>query len=118
MWEVVKTESPHFSVNSVLPDFVMGVPLNLEQQGYGPAGDIFATLWRGGSMWRMLYPGYMIDAIDNALLHVGALLHPDFEGQRIFGYAHMRSWTDFILRLRKLYPDHEFPSKSIYAKFI
>lgn len=110
--EFIAKEKPQFSANTVLPDFVTGVSVNSEKQGLGPTEFIVAALWKGEDTFKMLTPHFMIDIKDVALLHVGALLHPDYEGQRIFGYAHRKNWTDWIGRLKKMYPQHKFPSKS------
>ena len=66
----------------------------------------------------MLYPQYMIDAKDTALLHVGALIHPDYKSERVFGYAHRKTWTDWIARLKKLYPEHEFPGQLLLVSML
>ncbi|KAK4545211.1 hypothetical protein LTR36_003390 [Oleoguttula mirabilis] len=108
-WRYVEDHKPHFVGNAVLPDFVCGAPVSLEKQGYGPTGGILYCLWTKNDMWKMLPTQYMIDAKDCALLHIGALTHPDYQNERIFGYAHPKRWTDWIARLKKMYPTHEFP---------
>lgn len=109
LWEYMATKKPHFTANTVLPDFLTGKSVNTEKQGLGPTGMFMTALWNGDATFRMLPPQFMIDARDNALLHVGALLHPDYRGERIFGYAHRKNWTDWIRRLRMMYPEHKFP---------
>ncbi|KAK5128979.1 hypothetical protein LTR85_000312 [Meristemomyces frigidus] len=110
MWKYMQEHNPHFVANSVLPDFVTGAPVKFEKQGHMSSGMLLYSLWTGGNpMWKALYPQFMIDSKDNALLHVGALLHPDYKCERVFGYAHPKTWTDWIARLKKMYQDHDFP---------
>lgn len=111
LWEFVSKNKPQFEANTVLPDFVTGASINSEKQGLGPTEFIIASLWKGEDTFKMLGPHWMVDTGDVALLHVGALLHPDYKGQRIFGYAHRKNWTDWIARLRRMYPQHKFPGK-------
>ncbi|KAF2177949.1 hypothetical protein K469DRAFT_742280 [Zopfia rhizophila CBS 207.26] len=108
LWEYMSTTMPHIEANTILPDFLTGESVNTEKQGLGPTGLFMNVLWDGDGMPKILYPQYMIDAKDNALLHVGALLHPYCRGERVFGYAHRKNWTDWIKRLRKMYPEHDF----------
>jgi len=112
MWQFVKDHKPHFVANSVLPDFICGLPISLEKQGYGPSNGLLQALWNKNDYFRVLYPQFMVDVKDTARLHLAALLAPDAENERIFGYAHNRTWTDWIVRLKRMYPDHEFPGKS------
>lgn len=51
---------------------------------------------------------YAIDTIDCARLHVGALLDPDVENQRLFGYAEPYTWNDILAMFRRMYPDRAF----------
>ena len=51
----------------------------------------------------------MIDARDTALLHVAALVHPEVQSERIAGYAHNKTWTDWIARFQRMYPDYIWP---------
>lgn len=36
-------------------------------------------------------------------------MHPDAQGERVFGFAHVKTWTDTVKLLRELYPDRQFP---------
>lgn len=40
-----------------------------------------------------------------ALLCVGVLLHPNYRGERLFGFACHKSWTDWIARIEIMYLD-------------
>lgn len=115
LWDYMASKKPHFTANTTLPDFPTGVSVSPEKQsfcGMGPCYLFISALWKGDGFFKMLYPQFMIDARDNALLHVGALLHPDYQGERIFAVAHRKNWTDWIARLRTMYPEHEFPGRS------
>lgn len=109
LWKLVKERKPHFVVNTVLPDFLAGLPVNMDKQGLVTSNGALKWMWDGQDGWQMLYPQFMIDARDCALLHVAALVHPHLESERVFGYAHNKTWTDWIARLKRMYPEHAFP---------
>ncbi|KNG49345.1 aldehyde reductase [Stemphylium lycopersici] len=109
MWNFVKEKKPNFVANAVLPDFVTGASMPHAKPNVGPMSFALEALWSGGESWKFLGPQWMIDAEDTSLLHLGALLHPEYQGERIFGCAHRKNWTDWITRLRKMYPNHQFP---------
>ena len=112
IWKFVNEQKPHFVVNTVLPDFVCGPPLSAEHQGYPTSIGLFKMIWDGqpGEMgWYVLQGQWMIDAGDTARLHVAALIHPDAKSERIFGYGHRKTWTEWIKLLKQWYPDRKFP---------
>ncbi|KAK4891091.1 hypothetical protein LTR27_010298 [Elasticomyces elasticus] len=109
MWKFVEDRKPQFEANSVLPDFICGSPYNLEKQGYGPSNGALVALWNKNDFFKVLYPQWMIDVKDTADLHIAALIAPDAKNERIFGFAHNKTWTDWIARLEKMYPSHDFP---------
>lgn len=109
LWEYMATKKPHFETNTILPDFLCGRSVNVEKQAMGPTTRFLTSLWAGTELFKYMNPQYMIDVKDCALLQVGALLHPEYKGERIFGSAHRKNWTDWISRLRRMYPDHKFP---------
>lgn len=109
MWNFVKDKKPNFVANAVLPDFVTGASMPHAKPNVGPMSFALEALWSGGESWKFLGPQWMIDAEDTSLLHLGALLHPGYRGERIFGCAHRKNWADWITRLRKMYPNHQFP---------
>ena len=47
---------------------------------------------------------------DSAQLHVGALIDPEVENERILAVAHPFNCNDTLASLRKLYPNTEFPN--------
>lgn len=53
-------------------------------------------------------PQYYINVQDNARVHVGALIYPDVNSERLFTFAHPFNWNDILAVFRKLYPDRHF----------
>jgi hypothetical protein len=45
---------------------------------------------------------------DNAKIHVGALISPGVQNQRLFSYAEPYNHNDILANLRKLYPNKTF----------
>lgn len=112
-WKFIKECKPGFVGNTVLPDVILGLPLNPAKQGLGPTATMCKTMWDDDASgpWKLFYPQWVIDIEDTTLLHVAGLVHPELKGERIMGYAHNKRWTDFIQRLQKMYPEHKFPGK-------
>ena len=109
VFKFVEEHKPQFVANTVLPDFITGKSIKPEKQGLGPSVGLLKMLWDGQNGWQILPPQFMIDLQDAALLHLACLTKPDLKGDRIFGYAHAKTWTDWIERLGRMYPDHAFP---------
>lgn len=113
MWEFVQEVKPHFVVNSVLPDFVIGLGPNPGRQGFASSMGLYKQMFdNSGDMWRSFGAQWCVDAIDVALLHIAGLTNPESEGKRIFAYAHRKTWGAFIEKLAQMYPDHSFPGTS------
>ncbi|WQF76840.1 Putative NAD(P)-binding domain superfamily [Colletotrichum destructivum] len=91
MWRFVKEQAPSFVANAVLPDFVTGPSMPHNKPNVGPMSFALKALWDGGKAWKFLGPQWMVDAEDASLLHVGALLHPGYQGERIPSCAHRKS---------------------------
>ncbi|KAI4727450.1 hypothetical protein E4T49_04793 [Aureobasidium sp. EXF-10728] len=117
MWKFMADRKPSFVANAVLPDFVTGASMPHAKPNVGPMSFALEALWSGGDSWKFLGPQWMIDAEDTSLLHLGALLHPDYKNERIFGCAHHKNWSDWIARLRIMYPEHSFPGKTHHLPF-
>ncbi|KAH9878176.1 hypothetical protein J1614_003393 [Plenodomus biglobosus] len=110
MWKYVEERNPRFVVNSVLPDFVIGLAVKPEQQGFASSMALFKQMFENsGDAWRSFGPQWCVDAYDVALLHIAGLVCPHAKNERIFAYAHRKTWTDFIRRLQESYPNHQFP---------
>lgn len=108
-WKFVKERKPGFVFNAVLPDFVIGKILSVENQGYPSSLSIFKALWDGDiAHASMIPPQYEVDSEDIGRLHVAAMLHPDAQGERIFGFAFPKNITNTLEYLRELYPERQF----------
>ena len=108
--KIIREEKPHFKVNMVLPDTVLGEILDPVHQDGSTAG-LVTSLYAGGeSWWKTLPPQYFINAKDIARLHVAALILPGVEGERLLGYAKPFSHTEILEILRKIKPDKQFES--------
>lgn len=109
-WRDEHKDGLHFGINTVLPDYVIGEILSVDNQGYPSSLSALRPIWDGDlQMAQILPPQYEIDAKDVGMLHVAALLHPDVDGERIFGFAFPKNLTTIIQYLRELYPDKTFP---------
>lgn len=112
LWKYVKERNPQFVANSVLPDFVIGLGVDPERQGFVSSMGLFKQMFdNSGEGWKSFGPQWCVDAVDVALLHVAGLVCPYASNKRIFAYAHRKTWSDFIARLQKMYPNHRFPSR-------
>ena len=110
IWNRAKDNSSRgLVVNTVLPDFNLGLPISPEHQGW-PSSTIFAVALFNGDVQtgRMLPPQYYIAVQDTALLHIAALLHPDVQNERIFGYAEPKNANAILRKYKELYPNREF----------
>lgn len=108
-WKFVQERRPGFVLNAVLPDFVCGRILSVENQGYPSSIGTLKAMWDGDNSSAAALPlQYEVDAEDIARLHVAAMLHPDAQGERVFGYAYRKNLTNLIQYLRELYPDKQF----------
>lgn len=108
-WRYVKERKPGFVFNAVLPDYVIGKILSVENQGYPSSLAFVKYIWDGDiDKALVLPPQYEVDSEDVAMLHVAAMLHPDAKEERIFGYADRKNTTTTVQCLRELYPERQF----------
>lgn len=103
VWKFVAEHKPHFVANSVLPDLVTGAPVAPEQ-GITSSMMLLQLLITGEFGWQLVGSNYMIDAGDIGRLHVAAMIKDDAQKERVFGYAHQRTWNGWLEQLRELYP--------------
>lgn len=77
VWRFVREETDPpvgFVANTVLPDFVNGRILSVENQGYPSSISILKALWDGDMAHAsVLPPQWEIDAEDTGMLHVAAM---------------------------------------------
>ncbi|KAK5167089.1 uncharacterized protein LTR77_007819 [Saxophila tyrrhenica] len=99
MWKFAEDEKPHFTVNSILPDFNVGRILT----SGGPTGSSVEMLLNGSVP---PFPNqYHIDVIDDARIHViAAAMDPGVENERIFAFARPFQFTEMIKDLHELRP--------------
>lgn len=113
VWEFVSQHKPHFTVNVVNPNFIMGAKVPGFQ--YGSTGHwLRETLIKGDmTMADMLGPQYHVDAYDTALLHVLALTREDIQNERILAFGDRFTWSQLIDLVKEVRPDLEkYPDKT------
>lgn len=112
VWKWVKEKQPHFTVNAVLPDTLFGSVLDPSSQGIPSTAGLVQMLFEGQGLdiLSMILPQHFIDAVDNARLHVAALIAPNSSNERLFGFAEPFNWNDVLEIFRKIYPDRKFVS--------
>jgi nucleoside-diphosphate-sugar epimerase len=109
-WEFMEKEKPGFTFNAVLPDTVFGEILCPKEQGIPSTAGLVKMLHDGVNIevLKFVAPQWYIDVVDNAKLHVAALLHPDVKEERLLGAAGPWNWNDVLGILRKEFPDRTF----------
>ncbi|KAL9044148.1 MAG: hypothetical protein Q9214_002691, partial [Letrouitia sp. 1 TL-2023] len=102
--------NPHFKINVVLPNTLLGEILDPKNQD-GSTAALVTGLYTGEkNMWSSLPPQYFINVKDSARLHIAALLLPGVEGERLLGYATPFSVTEILKILRRIEPEKQFES--------
>ena len=110
-WKWMKENKPSFGLNTILPNANMGKVLSPENQGAPSTVGWLKALWNGFEGHEDLKdnpPQYYVNVEDTARCHVGALLSPDVESERLFDFAHPFNWNDILAIFRKLYPKQKF----------
>jgi nucleoside-diphosphate-sugar epimerase len=109
-WKFMKEKKPHFTFNAILPDTVFGAILSPLDQGIPSTAGLIKMLFDGQGIdfLKMILPQYFIDVVDNAKLHVAALIHPSAENERLFGYAEPWNWNDVLQIFREMFPEKTF----------
>lgn len=110
-WKWIKENKPNFVLNAVLPNANMGKVLSPEYQGAPSTVGWIKALWNGFEGQEDLKenpPQYFVNVQDTARVHVGALLYPDVNNERLFAWAAPYNWNDILAILRNLYPDRKF----------
>ncbi|KIW21283.1 hypothetical protein PV08_01863 [Exophiala spinifera] len=110
-WKWVEENKPEFVLNAVLPNANIGVVLSPEHQGTPSTVGWVKAVWDGFKGQEQLAfnpPQYYVNVQDTARVHVGALIYPDVQSERLFAFAHPFNWNDILASFRKLYPEHHF----------
>ncbi|KAH7076218.1 NAD-P-binding protein [Paraphoma chrysanthemicola] len=103
----IAENKPNFVYNAVLPALNIGDSVS---GAFGSTGGWTKAAADGDfSLIQYVPPQHFINTNDNALLHVGALLHPEVQNERLFGFAEPYSWNSILAILRKLYPGQKLP---------
>lgn len=67
------------------------------------------ALYNGdASVFDKLPSQYFVDVVDDARIHVIALIDPKANGQRLFAFAETYTWNDVLAIVRKHNPDKTF----------
>ncbi|RMZ85077.1 hypothetical protein DV738_g57, partial [Chaetothyriales sp. CBS 135597] len=109
VWKFVEDHRAHappdsplpFTVNAVLPNLNVGRVL-------GPAGytaTIVPSILDGSFKPSFVTPQWFVDVIDDARVHLAALLDKTVANQRLFAYASPYDWNDFVDAVNKARPD-------------
>ncbi|KFY40191.1 hypothetical protein V495_05571 [Pseudogymnoascus sp. VKM F-4514 (FW-929)] len=109
LWAFVEKEKPAFRVNAVLPDANFGPAIN-------PAGGLSTGGWISGlvgggpvvGFLKTLPPGWYVNVVDTARIHVAALLSKSIHNERIYASVAPYTWNQILAILRNLYPKKEF----------
>ncbi|KAH8754295.1 hypothetical protein F5883DRAFT_632579 [Diaporthe sp. PMI_573] len=102
-----KEKQPHFTINSI----VLGVNFGKVLDWSIPVSSgSFVKEILNGQPERAKHLDYQwfVDVQDSARLHVGALIDPAINNERIISYATHFTWNDVLDHLRKIRPDHEW----------
>ncbi|KAF2729036.1 dihydroflavonol-4-reductase [Polyplosphaeria fusca] len=112
LWGWVRENKPGFVFNSVLPNANFGAVLVPEKQGFPSTIEWCHYVWTGENfdlMTKRIGPQWFIDPVDDALLHIGALIYSDVQNERLFGFAERFTWNDVLAVFRKIAPARAFP---------
>jgi nucleoside-diphosphate-sugar epimerase len=108
-WKYVQEDKPHYAVNTILPNCNFGPSVNYEKQGHASTGGWAKALYDGDlSFISNVPPQYFIDVRDAARLHIAALINPETENERLWGFAEPYSWNSVLAIFRKLWPQKNF----------
>lgn len=101
-WEFVRTQSPQFVLNVVLPNFNVGKIL--PGVTVGITGQSVIDTFHGQPRTDLFPPQYFVDVRDDARVHIGALIDKTVENQRLFAFARPFNWNDILASIRRARP--------------
>ncbi|KAF2473354.1 dihydroflavonol-4-reductase [Lindgomyces ingoldianus] len=111
MWKWVREEKPGFVFNSILPNANFSRVLVPEKQGFPSTIAWAHAVFTGenfDAITHIIPPQWFIDTIDDALLHIAALIYSDVDSERLFGFAEPFNWNQILAIYRKSYPERKF----------
>ncbi|KAG9192895.1 hypothetical protein G6011_11629 [Alternaria panax] len=112
MMRWMEENKPSFVFNRVLPNANFGAVLIPEYQGFPSTIGRAHDAWEGiqSERWTTsVGPQWYVHPVDDALLHISALIHNDVKTERLFGFAEPWSYNQMLDIWRKLYPERKFP---------
>ncbi|KAJ7652446.1 NAD-P-binding protein [Mycena polygramma] len=108
LWREVQRTKPNFQVATVLPDANFGPILKPGGANSSSSATWLYKFTQGDKSFLEFPPHWAINVVDDARLHVAALLDPACHGKRIFAFAERYNWNRILAILRKQNPEREF----------
>ncbi|KAK0649270.1 hypothetical protein B0T16DRAFT_428092 [Cercophora newfieldiana] len=107
VWRFIAEEKPHFAVNVVTPQTIIGKRLSPFCTSF--SATIVPSLYEGKMDTFQILPAmFGVNVKDVALLHLAAALDPDVTGERIHAWGQHCTWNEALGLMRKLFPNHKF----------
>ncbi|KAK3060941.1 hypothetical protein LTS18_007361 [Coniosporium uncinatum] len=113
-WKWVEERKPGFVLNTVLPSTTFGGILSPENQGVPSTAGFIRMFWQAqkaedvGMAMMMVKPGWFVDVVDAARLHVAGLADEGVQDERLYGFAHEFIWDDVLKVMREMEPEGTF----------
>ncbi len=110
-WKFMKERSPHFVLNTVLPNANFGSATDSAHQGHhSTLGWLEAAYNNFAGQEDIIEqpPQYFINIEDDAAVHIAALIYGDVKNERLFAFAYPYNWNDVLASFRKLYPNRKY----------
>jgi len=114
LWKWAKENDPTFVINAVLPSTTFGGILNPEKQGIPSTAGFLQMFYNAQKVEDVQFamafvkPGWYIDVIDTARLHIAGLVDPGVTNERLYGFAGDFTWDDILAIFRELEPEKTF----------
>lgn len=102
-WAFMEKNKPPFVLNTVLPNFNLGT--QLEGANVSPTQGAILQSYKGDVQWDFISSQYFVDVVDDARVHVGALLDKSVNGKRLYAFAAPFNGNDVLDVIRKIRPE-------------
>lgn len=97
-FEFIRTQKPHFTLNTVVPNFNTGPSIHPNQRS--SSSSLITAAFMGDpqslAMLKTIPPQHYIDVRDDARLHLAAAIYDDIENERIWGVAGPFNYNDLV----------------------
>ncbi|KAH8172087.1 NAD dependent epimerase/dehydratase family protein [Sarocladium implicatum] len=104
---LMEKHKPRFSGNIVSPSGVIGEPQHVKHADVHH--NWVTSLYRSERQRLEPFPcAYFIDVKDIAFIHVGAVLDPEVQNERLQAWGRSLNWNIFLQELRKLRPQKQW----------